>query len=264
MNIEKVTIGADPELFIVKNGSVVSSIGLIPGVKNDPFIPKGFKKGYGVETDNILAEFNIPPAKSEDEFANSIALMKQWINDFVRSKDVRYTIECTASRHVSDDQLQSDEAKQFGCDPDYNAYTEEVNPKPEGAATNLRSAGFHIHVGYPKQNYKTSVNIIKWMDAYLGVPSIILDRNIERRQLYGKAGAFRLQPWGVEYRVLSSYMMSNDRLTRYVYRQTMAAVSHADTVDEEMFKEARDIINSNDIVGAQVFCKKYNIKTSLI
>jgi len=114
MNIEKVTIGADPELFIVKNGSVVSSIGLIPGVKNDPFIPKGFKKGYGVETDNILAEFNIPPAKSEDEFANSIALMKQWINDFVRSKDVRYTIECTASRYVGKDQLQSDEAKQFG------------------------------------------------------------------------------------------------------------------------------------------------------
>lgn len=67
MNIEKVTIGADPELFIIDASSyeVVSSIGLIPGVKNNAFVPKGYRKGFGVETDNILAEFNIPPAKQK-------------------------------------------------------------------------------------------------------------------------------------------------------------------------------------------------------
>jgi hypothetical protein len=27
------------------------------------------------------------------------------------------------------------------CSEDFNAYTEDVNPKPEGATTNLRSAG---------------------------------------------------------------------------------------------------------------------------
>ena len=112
------------------------------------------------------------------------------------------------------------------CDPDYNAYTEEVNPKPEGASTNLRSAGFHVHVGYPNQNYETSVNIVKWMDVFLGVPSLLLDPDTERRKLYGKAGCFRLQPWGVEYRVLSSYMMHNETFIRYVYKQTMTAVSH--------------------------------------
>lgn len=34
------------------------------------------------------------------------------------------------------------------CDPDYNVYTGDVNPKPEGAATNLRSAGQVIRPEY--------------------------------------------------------------------------------------------------------------------
>ena len=42
---------------------------------------------------------------------------------------------------VDEDQLQSPEAKLFGCSVDYNAYTEEPNPKPNGECTNLRSAG---------------------------------------------------------------------------------------------------------------------------
>ena len=55
MSTEKITVGADPELFIVNRTTrdVVSSIGLIPGVKNNPYIPQGYKKGYGIETDNI-------------------------------------------------------------------------------------------------------------------------------------------------------------------------------------------------------------------
>lgn len=116
MSIEKITVGADPELFIVNRTTrdVVSSIGLIPGVKNNPYVPQGYKKGYGIETDNILAEFNIPPAKTEDEFANYINVMKQWINDFVKSKNPDLTIQCIASRYVNEDQLQSKEAKAFG------------------------------------------------------------------------------------------------------------------------------------------------------
>lgn len=145
------------------------------------------------------------------------------------------------------------------CDPDYNAYTEDVNPKPEGASTNLRSAGFHVHVGYPNTNVEESLSIVKWMDVFLGVPSLLLDPDEERRKLYGKAGCFRLQPWGVEYRVLSSYMMSNDNLIRYVYRQTMAAVSHRYNVSNKLFEDAMNIINNNDRQKAIDFCKSNKI-----
>jgi len=57
-------------------------------------------------------------------------------------------IKCIASQTVPTSELQSDQAKLFGCDIDYNAYTMKANPKPKGTSTNLRSAGFHIHVGY--------------------------------------------------------------------------------------------------------------------
>lgn len=114
--LEKVKIGSDPELFIVntKTGSVVSSIGLIPGVKGSPWVDKSWVKGFGLETDNILAEFNIPPATSCDAFVDSMEFMKDFIDKFVKSKNPDLGIAHKASAMVPDDQLQSDEAKLFG------------------------------------------------------------------------------------------------------------------------------------------------------
>lgn len=97
------------------------------------------------------------------------------------------------------------------------------------------------------------------MDVFLGVPSIIIDPDTERRKLYGKAGCFRLQPWGVEYRVLSSYMMKNDNFIRYVYKQTMTAVSHRKEISKILFKEAKNIIDTNNIQKAIDFCKTNKI-----
>lgn len=141
--LEKVKIGSDPELFIIntKTGSVVSSIGLIPGVKGAPWVDESWIKGYGLETDNILAEFNIPPATSCEAFVNSMEFMKDYIDKFVKSKNPDLGIAHKASAMVPDDQLQSEEAKLFGCSVDYNAYTENANPKPCGESTNLRSTG---------------------------------------------------------------------------------------------------------------------------
>lgn len=119
---------------------------------------------------------------------------------------------------------------------------------------------FHIHVGYPNTNVEESLSIVKWMDVFLGVPSLLLDPDEERRKLYGKAGCFRLQPWGVEYRVLSSYMMSDDNLIRYVYRQTMAAVSHRyNNISNKLFEDARNIIDTNNRQRAIEFCKTNKI-----
>ena len=147
MKIQSVTIGADPELFIVnsKTGKVVSSIGLIPGEKGKPYRSKDMPKGFGLEIDNILGEFNIPPAKSKKAFVDSINYMKNYIRDFVQKKNPDYDILCTSSMIVDEDQLQSEEAKLFGCIVDYNVYTEEANRKPDVPTDGLRSAGFHIH-----------------------------------------------------------------------------------------------------------------------
>lgn len=198
MRLGKITIGADPELFIIneKTKKVISSVGKIPGEKGNPYVADDMPAGFGLETDNILAEFNIPPVSDEASFVNNIEYMKGYIDKFVKNLDPDYGIFCAASKTVDKSQLQSPQARLFGCDVDYNAYTEAPNPKPEGSRTNLRSAGFHIHIGYENPNIDTSVLLVKYLDMYLGVPSVIYDKDKRRRSLYGKAGCFRLTSYG--------------------------------------------------------------------
>lgn len=216
MSLSNITIGADPELFIIdsKTGKVVSSIGLIPGTKGNAYVDDTMPKGFGVEIDNILAEFNIPPVTTKEGFINNILYMQDWIRSFVKNVNPDYDIKCSASEMVDSDQLQSEEANLFGCDPDFNCYTKTRNPKPK-PPKNLRSAGFHIHFGYANFDVETSLKIVRLFDLCVGVPSVRIDSDKKRRSLYGKAGAFRLQDWGVEYRCLSSYMMKDaDTLSR--------------------------------------------------
>lgn len=116
MVIEQFTIGADPELFIIneKTGKVISSIGLIPGEKGKPFVSEDMPEGFGLETDNILAEFNIPPVKTKIDFLNVMNYMKNYINDFVKRINPDFGIKCSAYEIVDENQLKSKEAKEFG------------------------------------------------------------------------------------------------------------------------------------------------------
>lgn len=198
MTLRNITVGADPELFIIneKTKKVVSAVGLIPGEKGNPWRSNDMPEGFGLETDNILAEFNIPPVKDRLNFVNNIVYMQKYINKFVKNINPDLGILCVASQTVPVSELQSDQAKLFGCDVDYNAYTMSANPKPKGTLTNLRSAGFHIHVGYNNPNTDTSLTLVKYMDAFLGIPSVVKDKDKRRRSLYGKAGCFRLTDYG--------------------------------------------------------------------
>lgn len=262
MIIENFTIGADPELFIInsKTGDVVSSIGLIPGEKGNPYRSKDMPEGYGLETDNILAEFNIPPVRTKEDFVEAMTYMKNYIKKFIKAKNSNLDILCKASMMVNEDQLQSPEAKLFGCSVDYNAYTEEPNPKPQGERTNLRSAGFHIHLGYDDCNVETSLALIKYLDMYLGVPSVLKDNDTKRRSLYGKAGCFRLTPYGLEYRVLSSYFLSTKITLSWVWngiRKAIEAYNDRDYLaNPELVQRA---INESDKELAKKLIKEYKL-----
>ena len=143
MVITNVKVGSDPELFIINsiNNKVVSSIGIIPGEKNNAYRAPDMPKGYGLQIDNVLAEFNIPATNKKEKFIQSMEYMKNYIRDFVKKVNLDLDIQCIASRDVDEDQLQHPEAKRFGCDVSYNAYTEDENPKPNGERGTLRSAG---------------------------------------------------------------------------------------------------------------------------
>lgn len=267
MRINQYTLGSDPELFIIntKTNKVVSSVGLIPGVKDEPYRAEDMPDGFGIEIDNILAEFNIPPCHTCEEWINNIEYMKSYIRDFVKKVNPDYDIKCSAYEEVDPDQLQSPEANLFGCDPDYNAYTLKMNPKPSPKGKNGRSAGFHCHFGYEGHNIETSIQLLKYFDAYLGLVSLLYDSDSRRRSLYGKAGAFRLQPWGIEYRSLSSAMMANTTLLELIWNQVNAAVQAFNkkcSIPDSAYVQTA--INNSDTKLAQKLITTYNLLAPVV
>lgn len=266
-----ITIGSDPELYVYhsKKG-FVSSIGLIPGVKGKAIPMDGLPKGFGVQIDNVLAEYNIPPVTTREDFIKYIVQGKEWIDNFLKTKyGEEYGIKCQSSAIFPEEELQSDIAKEFGCSIDYNAWTEDENPKPNGESTNLRTAGTHIHVGYTHLDSEfpdtfESMALIRVMDIFIGVPSVLLDDDNQRRILYGKAGAFRLTSYGVEYRVPSGKFIENEKLIGWMYDQTMKAIEflegHSGDFDELISLKIIDCINNSDVELAKELVEQFNIE----
>lgn len=255
------TFGADPELFIynLKTKKVVSAIDKIPGQKNNPFT-EGLPEGFGLQTDNILAEFNIPAVTNEETFIQSIEYMKNVIRDIVKGIDPDYDILCQASSKVPTKELKHPQAKLAGCDPDYCIYTGNRNEPGKLGRTTTRSAGFHIHVGYPENNIDTSLSMLYYVDAYVGIPSILYDTDTERRTLYGKAGCFRLCNYGFEYRTLSSYWIDNRSRLHFIFKQIYYALYNYERgtrlPDPNL---VRSTIDNNDVETAKKIIEEYNL-----
>ena len=262
MKLLNLTIGADPELFIIntKTKKVVSAVGLIPGKKGNPWKSDDMPEGFGLETDNILAEFNIPPVKDGISFINNIQYMQNYIDRFVKAINPDLGIRCAASQVVPVSELQSEQARMFGCDVDYNAYTQEPNEKPRGEVTNIRSGGMHIHIGYENPDVDTSLTLIKYLDAYLGVPSILKDKDKKRRTLYGKAGCFRLTDYGCEYRTLSSAMMNSTARLNFVWKQLSKAITAAKCgIALPNSTDVQNAINNSNVALAETLISTFKL-----
>lgn len=219
-----ITVGADPELFVTKNGKFRSAHGLIPGTKQEPFkVPHG-----AVQVDGMALEFNIDPVDNADDFVRNIKSVMSSLKDMVPGYEFAIVPSCRF--HGAHFKAQPDEAKELGCTPDYDAYTLTETPKPDGT-TNMRTASGHVHVGFVQVDDPSTMEhmircatLVKQLDAYLGVPSILYDDDVNRRSMYGKAGCFRPKPYGVEYRTLSNAWLLSEERMRFVFNQIVTAV----------------------------------------
>jgi hypothetical protein len=243
------TIGADPEVFVGREGKVRSIIGLIGGTKENPQ-PLPIGDGFGVQEDNVAMEFNIPVSHTKATFVSNISLADMHGLQFVKDSAVSFPAE----------ELTHPMALVFGCDPDFNAWTKSRNPRPYSPDRNLRSCGGHVHIGVDAPD-ETKLKIIRACDLHLGVSSVLLDTGDLRKQLYGKAGAFRLKSYGVEYRTLSNFWIFDEKLTGWVYDNTKAAL---DAVQNGLpFEEDGDLIqqaiNDNDKGLAEMLVARYNV-----
>jgi hypothetical protein len=236
---------------MVHGDKFISSIGLIGGSKDQP-LPIG--EGCSIQEDNVAVEFNIPPCESAEAFHKSINYTLKELAKRAKKFDLKFTP--VASAVFDQDQLDNPMAQQFGCEPDFNAWTNKRNPRPQAKDANLRSAGGHVHVGY-KAN---KVQLIRAMDLFLGVPSTKLDTDTRRRELYGKAGCFRPKSYGAEYRTLSNFWIWDKGLIDWVYHQTSKAVkfvSEGNTLDDETGVIIQDCINNGNTNAYNHLTERY-------
>jgi len=247
-------LGSDPEVFLQDNaGNPISSIGYINADKWNPMQIPDMPAGYTLQEDNVSLEYGVPPSASADEFVQHInAVMeksKEYLPNLSFSK-----LSCIV---FPEEQMNHPSAHIFGCEPDFNAWTKEVNKKPEPPHPFMRSAGGHIHV----ETTKDPMAVIRAMDLFLGVPSVLMDNGEMRKQLYGKAGAFRAKSYGVEYRTLSNFWIFKNELIRWVWANTQRALDSVDAIDV-VKEEARILrsINDNDKDTALALVKEYNLE----
>jgi len=257
------TIGADPEFFLeTSEGELRSAIGVLEGTKYN----QQYVDGGGLQRDNVAAEFSCDPSNNEEEF---VAVLGKVLESLKKAVAPLH-LSGRSSADFPVEQLDNEEARLFGCDPDYNCWLVERNYIPDEAATlPFRSCGGHIHVGMKEKlpkvlhegdTFMGRLEIVRAMDVYVGVTSILLDHSPEskkRRTLYGKAGAHRPKGYGVEYRALGNFWMMSPKLARLIYRLTALAVSAADSglaaqVHKELgSEEIQRVINECDVKAAQ-------------
>lgn len=243
------TVGADPEYFAHDGNEFISAIGRIPGFKHKPeLIPCG-----AIHVDNVACEINTHPADCPESFSEAIAAPMSYVTDLLKAQNLLLSTEAYAVFESS--QLDSAEACEGGCDPDYCAYTGGMNTPPNLMDTDARSAAGHVHVGI-KITEEEVLKLVKTLDLYLTIPALQYE-NPERRTLYGKAGCFRRKPYGLEYRTPSNFWTFTDSRRQWVYTAVELAVN--------MFREIilpenlEEVINSNDVVAAQSIMYVYDI-----
>lgn len=253
----KFRLGCDPEVFTVdaQTGKFLSIIGCIGAGKENPLQVPDLPNGFTLQEDNVAMEFGIPPAASADEFVAHIQTVLKAGLSKIPGRAFS-NLSCTI---FPEDQMQDPLAYIFGCEPDFNAWTGEENPKPKPPHPLMRSAGGHVHIE-TKQDPK---NVGRSFDLFCVVPSLFMDRGGDkRRPIYGRAGAIRFKPYGVECRALSNFWIFDEKLIRWVWKNTERSLAFAQVYPEAFEIHGNSIqkaINNNDLHIAEKLVKEFDL-----
>lgn len=253
-------IGSDPELFLHNSdGSFINAYHRLgQGIKGTKAEPEPTDYG-AIQVDGMAVELNTVPTADPKHFA---ALIKAGMLDtaarlggVISSESVEdFTIEFLESQHPLSIEL--------GCDPDYDAWRNgQANRMPDMFQP-FRTAGGHVHIGWrddgnawDQEHLEACCAAVRQMDYVLGLWSLGKDaKGARRRQLYGKAGAFRPKTYGVEYRVLSNFWVFEPVLCEEVVRRTIAGMNLLDDGYDFTAKYgdlARQIISTGGDLEAQ-------------
>lgn len=258
IDVKSVTIGTDAEIPLqLVTGEFFPVTGLVGGTKERPRPLEKLGRGFAVQEDNVNLEINIAPARTADQLYQFI---HKTIREVEKLLPPTIRLHPAASMTYRPELLNNGPCLAFGCDPDYCVYTGEENPRPKAADPNFRTAAAHIHVGWNEPTDDEREQLIKMLDFTIALPSIRYDDH-RRRELYGKAGAYRPKEYGVEYRTPGNFWIWD--YPAYIYYSVHRAIELVNAglvLTEEEQQAVRDSINGGKTtLDASNLMDKHNI-----
>ena len=277
----EVLIGSDWEMFVFKQ-TASNLQRLVPGFNilkpKDPDIPFNQCKPYN---DGFALENTTPVYECLGHITDFIRIGLKNMYSQVKKELPNETVFLRPYGSVKLSQSTLDKAppeyQRLGCAPSYNAYNEDLDwmsipPKSESL---FRTSGFHLHFG---MNYPLTLTdaafLSRWMDWFGGLLSVCLLGGIDspiRREMYGKAGEFRIPPHGLEYRVLSGVCLTSpwtmlfcSDLVRAGFKFGRYLLNNKARLDAPDLDVVQTAINTNDVKLARQHYKKYKTIYDLI
>lgn len=243
---DDITIGIDPEFFVTEEGDGKSAHELVPGTKAKPFRVDG----GAIQVDGLALEFNVHPSKTADEFIENIDKV---LGELRRRVPEKYAFAFQPTMYFNKVHFEGlpPEVKQIGCDPDFNAYSGEVNVAQAAIldAQFCRTASGHIHVGWTKdrdpmddEHFEECRFVVKQLDAVVGNTLRSWEPDNIRTSIYGRHGTFRPKPYGVEWRSPSNVYLRSKALIRWVFNTTKRSM--VDLLDGKAYFMANPIAPS--------------------
>lgn len=235
-------VGADPELFLChKNSGRMVSAHFLEGELGTK--QKPLKVEYGeLSVDGTAVEFAIDPAKSAKEFNRNMIAVKRQLAERIPDK---YTFSYKPCHIFTPKMWKNipDKNKEIGCEPEFQAprlnyYAARCYAPIKERA---RALGGHIHIGWTEgQNiedpqHKWDAHYMVWlMHNYVSPHMCRAITNASGHRPsgsskrtyytgYGRPGAHRVKPYGVEYRVWNSVWVKHDHLYGFLFDSIKAA-----------------------------------------
>jgi hypothetical protein len=209
-------IGMDAEFFLKQaDGQYIAAARVVPGLKTDPHVLE-----HGVcHPDGLSLEVGAPPSKTPIGMVKNLYKVLQEVRDKFLAP-AGCTIAYTEEIRVDLVQGAQPEDLVFGCGTEFNANTPN---SPHRTTTDTKQAqrysGFHIHLGFTKNQASNNFTYLDMRRLVLCLDKVFeaakLNTTERRARQYGGYGAFRVKPYGIEYRMMDCTVITNpEKLNR--------------------------------------------------
>lgn len=243
------SFGSDPEFMLKnENGELCSAIDIVKNNKWDRINTSVGEYYY----DNVLAECSIPPGNTKNEVIDNFSKCFNKYAKLVKP----YKLVPQASADYPASVIRNPEARVSGCEKEWCAYSiieDSFAPAKIIEKTPFRSGGGHIHLGGGGvlQDEYGKLALVRMLDIFLGIPSLILDQDptsAARRKLYGQAGRHRIKDYGIEYRTLGNFWLSSPDLVGLIYDICQFVLDFTSKNQNIFFKVSIESENRDDWV----------------